>query len=116
MSEGEEVKRRRRRSSQEIERLVAEFGSSGMRQSEFCRVHGLTHGTLQRGLRKERIDSGLKGEVKGLVAVEVTLDAGRDQERRCGLEVILTKGRRIELSRDFDAVQLRRAIEVLEGF
>jgi hypothetical protein len=25
-------------------------------------------------------------------------------------------GRRIELSRDFDAVQLRRAIEVLEGF
>jgi hypothetical protein len=26
------------------------------------------------------------------------------------------KGRRIELSRDFDAMQLRRAIEVLEGF
>jgi hypothetical protein len=32
------------------------------------------------------------------------------------LEVILAKGRRIELSRDFDAVTLRRAIEVLEGF
>jgi hypothetical protein len=32
------------------------------------------------------------------------------------LEVILAKGRRIELSWDFDAVQLRRAIEVLEGF
>jgi hypothetical protein len=48
MSEGEEVKRRRRRSSQEIQRLVAEFGTSGMRRSEFCRMHGLTHGTLQR--------------------------------------------------------------------
>jgi hypothetical protein len=32
------------------------------------------------------------------------------------LEVNLAKGRRIELSRDFDAVALRRAIEVLEGF
>jgi hypothetical protein len=38
----------RRRSSQGIERLVAEFRTSGLRQSEFCRIHGLTHGTLQR--------------------------------------------------------------------
>ena len=120
MSEGEEVKQRRRRSSQEIQRLVAEFGTSGLRQSEFCRIHGLTHGTLQRGLRRERIDSGPQGEVKGLVAVEVTdgdaLVRRRPEEGRCGLEVILPKGRRIELSRDFDAVQLRRAVEVLEGF
>jgi hypothetical protein len=40
----------------------------------------------------------------------------KPQEGRCGLEVILAKGRRIELSRDFDAVTLRRAIEVLEAF
>jgi hypothetical protein len=54
------------------------------------------------------------------VAVEVTGGNGQDprraQQGRCGLEVILTKGRRIELSRDFDAVQLRCAVEVLEGF
>jgi transposase-like protein len=120
MSEGEEVKRRRRRSSQEIERLVAEFRTSGLRPSEFCRIHGLTHGTLQRGLRKERIDSSSQGGVKGLVAVELSdsdaLDRRSPQESRCGLEVILAKGRRIELRRDFDAVALRRAIEVLEGF
>jgi transposase-like protein len=119
MSEGEEFKRRRR-SSQEIQRLVAEFGTSGLRQSEFCRIHGLTHGTLQRGLRKERIDSDSQEEIKGLVAVEVTDgDATvrrKLEEGRCGLEVILAKGRRIELSRDFDAVQLRRAVEALEGF
>ena len=120
MSEGEEVRRQRRRSRQEIQRLVAEFRTSGLRQSEFCRIHGLTHGTLQRGLRRERIDSSSHGQVKGLVAVEVT-DGGalvrrRPEEGRCGLEVILAKGRRIELSRDFDAVQLRRAVEVLEGF
>jgi transposase-like protein len=120
MSEGGEVKQRRRRSSQEIRRLVAEFRSSGLRRSEFCRIHGLTHGTLQRGLKRERINSGSQGEVKGLVAVEVTEGYGlvrrKPEEGRCGLEVILAKGRRIELSRDFDAVQLRRAIEVLEEF
>jgi hypothetical protein len=119
MSEGEEVKRRRRRSSQEIERLVGEFRASGLRPSEFCRIQGLSHGTLQRGLRRERI-AGSQGGVKGLVAVEVSdgdaRDPGRAQEGGCGLEVILAKGRRIELSRDFDAEQLRRAVEVLEGF
>jgi hypothetical protein len=82
-------------------------------------MHGLTHGTLQRRLRREEINSG-EGRVKGLVAIEVA-DGDppcprRGQQGRCGLEVILAKGRRIELSRDFDAMVLRRAIEVLEGF
>jgi hypothetical protein len=80
----------------------------------------MTHGTLQRGLRRERIASGSQGLVQRLVAVEVSGDDGLDRRRlqkdRSGLEVILTKGRRIELSRDFDAVALRRAVEVLEGF
>jgi hypothetical protein len=120
MSEDEEVKRRRRCSSREIRRLVAAFRTSGLRQSEFCRIHGLTHGTLQRGLRREGIASGSQGGVKGLVAVEITDGEGLvrrgPEQGRCGLEVILSKGRRIELSRDFDAAQLRRAIEVLEGF
>jgi hypothetical protein len=32
------------------------------------------------------------------------------------MAVVLAKGRRIELSRDFDVVQLRRVVEALEGF
>jgi hypothetical protein len=64
--------------------------------------------------------SGSQSEVKGLVAVELSdgeaLVGRRPEEGGCGLEVILAKGRRIELSRDFDVVQLRRAVEVLEGF
>ena len=99
---------------------MAEFRTSGLRQSEFCRNYGLTHGTLRRGLERERSNSDSQGEVKRLVAVEVTEGYGsvrrKPGEGRCGLEVILAKGRRIELSRDFEAVQLRRAIEVLEGF
>jgi len=96
MSEGEEVKQRRRRSGQEIQRLVAEFRTSGLRPSEFCRIHGLTHGTLQQGLGRDRIDSGSQGGVKGLVAVELTdghaLEPRRAQEVRCGLAVIFSQG------------------------
>jgi hypothetical protein len=32
------------------------------------------------------------------------------------MSVVLAKGRRIELSRGFDAAQLRRVVEALEGF
>ena len=49
MIESEEVKVRKRRSSQEIGRLVTEFESSGLRQVEFCKSRGLALSTLQRG-------------------------------------------------------------------
>ena len=120
MSEGREVRRRLQRSRREVQRLAAEFRTSRLRPSEFCRIHGLTHGTLQRGVSRDRIGSGSQGGFKGLVAVEVRGDEGLDrrrlQESRCGLEVILAKSRRIELSRGFDGVALRRAVELLEGF
>jgi hypothetical protein len=32
------------------------------------------------------------------------------------MAVVLAKGRRIELNRDFDPAQLRRVVETLEGF
>jgi hypothetical protein len=47
-----EVGIRKRRSRQEIKRLVAEFETSGLRRSEFCQKHNLALGTLQRGLRR----------------------------------------------------------------
>src|SRR5260370_20876884 len=58
MTEREEVKPRRRRTRQEVQRLVSEFGTSGLSRSEFCRIHGMTLSTLQRGLKRERIESG----------------------------------------------------------
>jgi hypothetical protein len=47
---------RKRRSGEEIKRLVLEFEASGLRQNEFCRNHGLALSTLQRQLRKRRVD------------------------------------------------------------
>jgi hypothetical protein len=113
MTEPEEVKPRRRRTRQEVQRLVSEFGASGLSRGEFCRIHGMTLSTLQRGLKRERT----KPDGKKLVRVKVIGGSGTaDREGRCTMAVVLAKGRRIELRRDFDAAQLRRVVEALEGF
>jgi hypothetical protein len=115
MSESEEVKVRKRRSSQEIRRLVAEFEASGLRQVEFCGNHELALSTLQRGLKRRRKEAGGQGGCARLVEVNV----GRSRrngstESSCALEVLLAKGRRIEVRRDFDAETLGRLIRIIE--
>jgi len=118
MTEPEEVKPRRRRTRQEVQRLVSEFGTSGLSRGEFCRIHGMRLSTLQRGLKRGRTEPGdLQRDGKRLVRVKVIGGSGTaDREAPCGMAVVLAKGRRIELSRDFDPAQLRRVVEVLEGF
>ena len=71
MTEIEEVSVRKRRSRQEIKRLVAEFETSGLRQGEFCQKHNLSPGTLQRGLRRRRIEVEGQNEAKRLVEVKL---------------------------------------------
>ena len=72
MTEPEEVKLRRRRTRQEVQRLVSEFGTSGLARSEFCRIHGMTLNTLQRGFKRERIESGgSQSNDKRLVRVKI---------------------------------------------
>jgi transposase-like protein len=119
MTESEEVKPRRRRTRQEVQRLVSEFGTGGLSRGEFCRLHGMRLSTLQRGLRRARTKPGdIQSDGKKLVRVKVIGSgaADADREGRCAMAVVLAKGRRIELSRDFDAAQLRRVVEALEGF
>jgi hypothetical protein len=118
MTEPEEVKPRQRRTRQEVQRLVGEFGASGLSRGEFCRIHGMTLSTLQRGLKRGRTELGdIQRDGKRLVRVKVIGGSGTaDREARCAMAVVLAKGRRIELSRDFDAAQLRRVVEALEGF
>jgi AraC-like DNA-binding protein len=56
MTENQEVPGRKRRTGEEIKRLVLEFEASGLRQNEFCRNHGLALSTLQRQLKKRRLN------------------------------------------------------------
>ena len=119
MTEPEEVKPRRRRTRQEVERLLSEFVASGLPRGEFCRMHGMTLGTLQRGLNRERMKSrDIQTDGKRLVRVKITGRSGTmgDHQHLCGMTVVLANGRRIEFNPDFDAAQLRRVVETLEGF
>src|SRR5437879_6424074 len=97
----------RRRSPAERQALVAEFEASGMSRKEFCQSRGLSlhtlHGYLQKG---KRVQS--KGK---LVEVEV---GAKEQVREVNLAVVLGKGRRIEVGREFEEKVLQRLVGVLE--
>ena len=101
-------KRRARRTGKEVQRLVEEFISGGMKRSEFCRTRGLSLGTLRRHLK------GGKQKAKQtprLVAVELEEKA---TQRANALEVVLGRGRRVEVRPGFDATTLQALIAVLE--
>jgi hypothetical protein len=49
-----ELSARKRRTRAEVQQLVAEFVSSGVRRSEFCQSRGLSFSTLDRHLKKRR--------------------------------------------------------------
>ena len=69
----------KRRSRQEIKRLVREFETSGLRRSEFCHKHNLALGTLQRGLKRRRMEVYRQSVGKRLL--EVKLSGIRKSER-----------------------------------
>ena len=115
MTESEVVSVGKRRSRREINRLVVEFESSGLRQSEFCHKRGLALSTLQRGLKRRQREVGGPSASNPLVEVKVArTKAHRRGPEACALEVVLAKGRRIEVRRDFDAETLARLIQALE--
>ena len=101
-------KRRTRRTGKEVQRLVEEFISGGMKRSEFCRTRGLSPGTLQRHLK------GGKQKAKQtprLVPVELEQKAA---QKANVIEVVLARGRRVEVRPGFDATTLQALIAVLE--
>jgi hypothetical protein len=106
---------KRRRTAAELEQIVREFGSSGLNRSEFCRQKGLTWGVLNRYLRRLQA-GGRGGASRGrLIPVELAgHPLGPERSGSCGLAVVLGKGRRIAVSTGFDAVTLRRLVQVLE--
>jgi hypothetical protein len=117
MNGEQQVAARRRRTRAEIQQLVAEFVSSGVRRSEFCRSRGLSFSTLDRHLKKrrgkrKRSSAPADGQ---LVPVEWAIRKSvSESESSCGLVVVLSGGRRIEVQRDFDGPTFERLVSVLE--
>ena len=110
----------KRRSRAEVQRLVTEFVSSGMRRSEFCHSRGLSFSTLDRHLKKLRWKKRRKpissaDRFDRLVAVELAArKSPSQQEPSCGLAVVLQGGRRIEVHPDFDTNTFERLVSLLE--
>lgn len=116
MSENQEIPVGTRRSRQEVRRLVLEFEASGLRQSEFCRRHGLALSTLKRHLKKRHLSKGEATADGRLAAVELAgQDRKRDLRAAAGLEVVLACGRRVAVRPAFDAATLGRLVELLEA-
>ena len=96
---------------------MAEFVSSGMRRSEFCRSRGLSFSTLDRHLKKRRWKKRRRptSSVGRLVPVELAARKSPTQdEPSCGLAVVLPGGRRIEVHPDFDTSTFERLVGILE--
>jgi transposase-like protein len=101
-------KRRARRTGKEVQRLVEEFLSGGMKRSEFCRTRGLSPGTLRRHLKGGKQEAR---QTPRLVAVELEQKAA---QKANAIEVVLARGRRVEVRPGFDATTLQAVIAVLE--
>jgi transposase-like protein len=114
MDDRTKVARAERRTREEIRQIVAEFATSGMQPSEFCRSRGISRSTLDRHLRKQRAqDQGSRASNR-LLAVEVRTASGSSASTGSGLVVALTSGRRIEVNRGFDAATLEGLLTVLD--
>ena len=102
----------KRRTREEIRQMVAEFATSGMQGSEFCRSRGISRSTLDRHLRKQRAQDRAGNR---LLAVEVRAGGGTwAGNSGGGLVLALSSGHRIEVNRDFDAATLERVLMVLD--
>jgi len=116
MNENQVVQGRKRRSSQEIKRLVLEFKASGLRRKEFCLARGMALSTLRRHLKNGCQDEGEAKMGSRLIAVELA-EGDRDTHAAgaSALEVVLSSGRRIAVRQQFDSATLGRLVKVLEG-
>ena len=117
MSVEQKLSAHKRRTRAEVQELVAEFMSSGMRRSKFCRSRALSVSTLDRHLKKQRWKKKRRAASSAgqLIPVELTAKKSPTQhETVCGLAVVLSGGRRIEVHPDFDTNTFERLVSVLE--
>ena len=115
-SENEAGRRRKRRSREEVKRLVDEFEATGSDRAEFCREdRGLALSTMQRHLRARKVESARRGGRSRLVAVRVTpMTEAIAKPPEPSLEVVLAGGRRIGIRPGFHSGTLQELLIALE--
>ena len=94
----------RRRSAEEVERLLEDYKASGTTQIEYCRQADIALSTLGRYLRRRP---------SGQRLVRVSLQSAPEPEG--GFVLVLGNGRRIESGWKFGDAELARLIRVAEA-
>ena len=93
--------------------MVAEYEASGLRRTEFCRMHGLALSRLNRYRKRQQ-----QGEAAGAgrwLAVELSSPSGTAVSAAgSALRVVLSSGWRIEAGHGFDGSTLGQLLGVLE--
>lgn len=127
-----------RRQAADWAALIDEWRQSGLSLPAFCRLHGLSRGTMQNWVYKPALKLAVEESRRqaqpapsdpGLVdgpppcepspaflpvhVAEVTVAS--PPTNRTGVEVVLGSGRRVLLEAGFDSETLRRVVAVLEG-
>ena len=110
-----------------MERVVRDYGNSGLTRRQYCEERGIAEHTLhyyQRRLRelREREGRGASPKVERrpaarLARVEVVDEApaGSAAGEGGGFVLVLGKGRRVEVRWDYGEAELARLIRVVEG-
>jgi hypothetical protein len=107
---------RKRRSRVEVEKLVAEYESSGLTRDGFCQQRGLSVAALDR--YRQRAQKWARSGAGPVFPVEVVLSPGQgssDVVRGDGVLVVESRsGRRMEVCRGFDAETFERLLTILD--
>jgi hypothetical protein len=83
--------------------------------SDFCRNHDLDRSVLRRCLKRRRLSKVESREGKRLVRVALVGSKPQaEPPKGSALEVVLSRGRRIQVRADFDSGTLERLLNVLE--
>ena len=105
------IEPRRRRSHAEVAQLAAEYETSGLSRTDFCRQRGLSLSTLARYRRRHA--QGIAAPAVHWLEVEASGKA-TGSAGASGLTVALPGGRRIEVACGFDSRTLAQLLAVLE--
>src|ERR1700738_3069860 len=115
MSENQEIRVRKPRSSEEVERLVIEYEASGAEPGKFCRERQLARSVLHRHLQRRRLAALGPMPVQRLAAVSlIGTNDNREEPDGCAVAVALSSGRRIQVWPNFDSETLERLLKTLE--
>ena len=107
------IEPRRRRSRLEAAQLCAEYDTSGLSRTDFCRQRGLSLSTLAR-YRKRQAQANAIPPVHWLEVEASGKSRAPEGGPASGLTVALPGGRRIEVARGFDSRTLAQLLAVLE--